>query len=461
MKQRSGYRSSIFFICSPNLGILDNWLPVVFELQKNKPDVEFICVFPKAGTVNNVDLDNLLIKMSKKIFDTIIFRSHSGVWLQVGSYQDAKRINKLNPLFEQFIRVSHWISRCYLLGFLSKLIFSIYRFIDQNRFSKRTINIKEISESAEMVLYDVYEETKGYNADIFSALGGVPKFSVRHGIATISDYTVYELPETMKRGEIRAYLFSSYEKDYYKSAFQLLDKDLKVVGIPRHDVQWIDRIIDEQKKLSDELSWKDYLFVISRSLSPYFPYERKRKALEDIKRLAFKELKKNVIVKLHPKERSNGLYEEVFGTEAYGSKWVYSNFHPFVLGKRCLFGISFFSGVPIDMLAINVPVIERLDLRGLFDYDNHESLRDDDGDPVFSLRYEKLVLGASNYSQMRSHAYDIINRRTHVVDELKARYNKKFPSHGYVSQTIASDILSFAKLVNENRDVSMKMRHTR
>ena len=43
--------------------------------------------------------------------------------------------------------------------------------------------------------------------------------------------------------------------------------------------------------------------------------------------------------------------EEVFGADKYGDKWLYSDIHPFILGKKCAFAISFFSGVVIDFWA--------------------------------------------------------------------------------------------------------------
>ena len=93
---------------------------------------------------------------------------------------------------------------------------------------------------------------------------------------------------------------------------------------------------------------------------------------------------KNIVIKLHPKERREGIYEEVFGTETYGYNWVYSDNHPFVLAEYSDFAISFYSGVVIDMLALGIPTIEYLDLRGIPEYDNDESLRDKMDHPVFS-----------------------------------------------------------------------------
>ena len=50
IKQRSGNNSSLCFICAPGIGILENWLPVLYELRNLRPDMEFVCIVPKAGT---------------------------------------------------------------------------------------------------------------------------------------------------------------------------------------------------------------------------------------------------------------------------------------------------------------------------------------------------------------------------------------------------------------------------
>ena len=150
------------------------------------------------------------------------------------------------------------------------------------------------------------------------------------------------------------------------------------------------------------------------------------------------------MVKLHPKERKEGLYEEVFGAETYGDKWVYSDLHPFVLGKESAFAISFYSGVAIDMLALGVPTIEYLDLRGISEFDNRESLRDKYGHPVFSYRYLELVLGASNYDQIKAHAMEIMKDREAVLSRLQAKYNQLFPKIENINDKIAQDILNIS-----------------
>ena len=217
---------------------------------------------------------------------------------------------------------------------------------------------------------------------------------------------------------------------------------LKVVGIPRHESRWIRTIVEETRTAEEKIG-EQFILVISRpAVTPYFPPERKRRALEDIKRLAFDDLGVKVVVKLHPKEHHEGLYEGVFGLDSYGDRWVYSKLHAFVLGPKSLFAISFYSGVAVDMVRLRTPIIERLDLRGIPECDNVQSLRDAAGAPVFSYRYLGLVIGASDYWSLKRSAGEIIAAREKIVARLMARYRELFPSVDSPIAVIAKDVMS-------------------
>ena len=60
IKQRSGNNSSLCFICAPGIGILENWLPVLYELASLRPDMEFVCIVPKAGTAELINQKNVV-----------------------------------------------------------------------------------------------------------------------------------------------------------------------------------------------------------------------------------------------------------------------------------------------------------------------------------------------------------------------------------------------------------------
>jgi hypothetical protein len=119
---------------------------------------------------------------------------------------------------------------------------------------------------------------------------------------------------------------------------------------------------------------------------------------------------------------------------------MYSNKHTFILGKKSIFAISFYSGVPLDLLALNKPTIEYLDLNGLPLYDNSDSLRDEQGVPVFSTRYTKLVLGSSNRTELELHVNSILREYKAITAPLYSRYKEYFSPFDESSKIAANDI---------------------
>jgi hypothetical protein len=434
-------RAQVCFVCSPSLGILDNWLPVLCELRRRADNVDIVCVIPRAHTVDEVDPTNVLCTLADGVVSRVIFRSYSDAWISAPTLSDSKRMNVMGFRERLARRISRNLPNRGAARSAGHLIAKALRLGSPR--AAGTVTLESALAGTRAVLYDVYEERKGYNRELMTTLGGVPRFSICHGI-DVKTVAGESLPPTqpLARGEIIAYLFSDLERNYYLQRFGVADSAVKVVGVPRHAAAWIQTVIGRSRPASAELG-DGFIFVISRpGTTAYFPRERKRAAIEDIRRLAFDSLGLKVVVKLHPKEHPEGLYEEVFGEESYGVRWTYSNLHPFVLGERCQFAITFFSGVATDMLALNTPVIERLDLRGIPEYDNPDSLRSETGEPVFSYRRLGLVLGASDYAELERHAEAVIRNRRDVVNALGATYRSTFPVVEDVSGGIVQDVLS-------------------
>lgn len=428
------------FICSPGVGILDNWLPVIYELQQLQPDSKFIFVIPKASVAELLDPSSVLLKIAQSIFDEIVFVTHSGVWLQVDTFDFAKKINTLSGKKKILIRIVNQLER-YVFGvvFVRLISFFIKKY-ELSKYTKHKFNVNIYTSSVDAVLYDVYEDAKEYNQYFLALNKNIPKFSVSHGINIDVFRVVPRCSDRNKLGIVKTYMFSDAEYKYYTETYNLRDNDIMTVGIPRHDKYWIDYLI-KSHEFEEKIKWKGYVFIISRSLSSYFPYERKKQALKDIYQLIVNELNLKIIVKCHPKERNDGLYEEIFGSEEYGTTWMYTNQHPFVIGGNASFAISFFSGVSIDMLALKTPVIEYLDLKGLKEDEGQYFLVGENGEPVLSYRYLGFVLGASNYIELKKHVESILSNRKKVIEELYEVYKDNFSINGGVSRIVASDIL--------------------
>lgn len=447
LENRLSDKDTVMLLCTPSLTIMDNWLSVINELKNIKGDLDFVCVIPKARTVDEIDLENVLTLLAGKIFNKIIFRSYADKWVIVKSFKEAKEVNTLT-LFEKLllkvIKIFEKKSTTKTVSIILKKIFQKYLFLKTKKYC---FDYSSFKKDNCILLYDVHVETKPQLHDIIDNFKSMNKFSILHGVNIVIDGGLISNSRTKPyQGSLRTdlihYLFSEKERDYCQKYLGLDNSIMKVVGIPRHETAWINHII---ASCSDNLDifGKDFVFVISRpSTTVYMAPHRKRQYLEDIKRLVFDELGRNIVIKLHPKEYNDGLCEEVFGKDLYGKRWFYSNLHPFVLGSHCSFAISLLSGVAVDMIAMGVPTIERCSLKGLPEYE-HEgyTLRDENGEPVRHLRYWGLVLGASTYEQMKKHADDIINDKSKVIDGLKNKYNELFAKIDEPNKVMAKDIL--------------------
>lgn len=447
MNKQLPLKDTIYFLCSPSLGILDNWLPIIWSLKAKREDLKFVIVFPRSNAMDQIQLSNVLIILAAKIFDSIIFKSHGEHWLTTNTFSEAKMINKPSKLGWFLVRIIRKLIKWPITKRLGILIHYGYAKFSRDLNKKYLFNWQFTEKNGACFLFDLYEESKSYNLELMKNFAEVSKFSIQHGI-NINDGGVLDntkkVPDGASRKDVKAYLFSSMERPIYEYKYAIHKSFMEVVGVPRHAPDWMEFIRLNVLKNNNEINElsRDFIFIISRPGSTkYFSCERKKKALEDIKRLAWNDLKKNIVVKLHPKEIKEGIYEEVFGTENYGKKWVYSDLHPFILGKESDFAISFYSGVAIDMLALGVPTIEYLDLRGIPEFDNYDSLRDKNNDPVFSYRYLNLVLGASDYQMMKAHVMEIINDRNTVLSKLQSKYSELFPVIENINDKIAQDIL--------------------
>jgi hypothetical protein len=122
--------------------------------------------------------------------------------------------------------------------------------------------------------------------------------------------------------------------------------------------------------------------------------------------------------------------------ENYGKTWLFSSSHPFVLGKKSLFSISFSSGVSLDMLAINKPTIEYLDLES----ENKILLRNENGNMSSQYGHVNLVLSVSSKLELEQYIESILNKYESTLLPLKKNYEKYFEPINNASGMVANDI---------------------
>lgn len=418
---------NILFICSPSTGLMDAWAPVLLKLRKEHPSSAITVLFPRKKIAAQLDMGTTLVKLIEPVIDSIIIQDHKR-----GDLYCCKTIDKAKEI-DNALHVKYRPSRrslTYLPKILANHLQSAvlrsrqkdYRVKDQYSFFDKF----------DAVFYDVYEHTKKYNQPILSRLSPVPKFSINHGlnprfIVRQKNYDEDSLPADLKK--TTAFLNADYEREAYLQRFGVPRQNSIVTGIPRHDPDWIHYFVQSEYELKkgETLFDDDYIFLISRpGDTPLQPLERIKKSIRIIKHVAYDLLDVKIVVKLHPKEIKQSYYSEILGEEEYGIKWMFSNAHPFTIGRHCLFAVSYYSGVAVDLIAIDVPTIELLNLQGIHKYDKLNKLRNENGDPVLNYRYNGLVLGSSTKDEFIGQVERVMNNREEVMEQLKTAYKKMF-----------------------------------
>ena len=115
---------------------------------------------------------------------------------------------------------------------------------------------------------------------------------------------------------------------------------------------------------------------------------------------------------------------------------MYSNCHAFVLGKKAIFSVSFYSGIAVDLLAINKPTIEYLDLES----ENKILLRNENGNMSSQYGHVNLVLSVSSKLELEQYIESILNKYESTLLPLKKNYEKYFEPINNASGMVANDI---------------------
>lgn len=426
---------NIIFNCSPGFGILDNWIPILVSLRSKLPNANFIFAIPNRKYTDQFNENFFIHQLTEKIFNRVIVRSDSGLWFSVPSFK--KAINLSGKIKSWFIIT---ILERIKLFFFAKIFLKIQKKIEDKFYSKLRFSFNNIINVKTILLFDLHELNKPISSYINTHLSKVKKYSLLHGIDVRGVREMQKNRQKKSTKNVTAYLHSKLEIDFYKKEYDLKDDNLNVIGITRHEKNWLNLIEKKSSSLDFEIQRK-FIFIIGRPSNPrYLPEKRKLQALKDIKLVAEK-FKFNIIIKLHPKENDKEVYQSVFKNLSNNLKFSFSNQHPLIIGKYCDFAVTFFSGVAVDMIKLGIPVIERLDLRDLPFTDNPESLRNDKGDPIFSYRALKLVLGASNSDEFQNAVNKILNNRSKVIKELKAAYDRAFPTINDINNKITEEII--------------------
>lgn len=448
--------NKIVLLCSPNLGVLENWLPIFDLLKKSNTSIKIVCLFTKPSLAALIDPDSDLIKLSEGYIDEVVFPSYNYEWMMFDSLRKSNQANTI-PYFARLLKkVENYFSKTslkFLVNVIKKMCYFFLN-IHYKKYRLNNIDIDLFLLDAKFLLIDIVDLHKGiptYNNFLVSVFPRMVCFSLLHGVNI--DLNKVALKYSQKKQiennpNTYYYFYSRKDDDFYLKHYDI-NSNQKQIGVPRHNNNWMNHLIENQTKLSDKYFAKPFLLIISRPQSDFLPTDRKVKTMQDIKKLAIDKLGFNVVIKCHPKEKSFDVYDNVFGKGEYNKDWFYTNRHPYLLAKQSTLCVSLYSSLVTDFLLIGTPVIEYLNIKGIPFHDNQESYRDEFNNPVLDYRYFGLVLGADNYSDLENHAKTILSDKDAVLKKLRDKYYESFYGRNENSaKIIADDILNEIK--NEN-----------
>jgi hypothetical protein len=450
MSLRVKYEKHILLWCENGFASVDMWLSVIRKL-KEKEGIKIDFVFPEPYTLGLEDKNSDLLNLTEHFADNVIYRGYSRRWFIASTLIEAHTaINgtKFSKFDAEILRLSFRLtkgkaSKYAILRVIGKYIFIIYKYFFHIResFIRQDLYDFSLLGDTDGILFDVTIERKLTHAELRNELKNVQRFSMIHGlnIPWLTSYLNCE-QSVVKRSDVTVYSKSHLEVNGYKKCHGILEKNIVHAGIPRHDKDWIEFICNQFDDIKEDI-FDSFVFIIGRQVvSHHAAVAGRKKALKDIYNVVCVKNKLKLVIKTHPKESLDGfdgsIYRDVLGVENYGKTWLFSSSHPFVLGKKSLFSISFSSGVSLDMLAINKPTIEYLDLES----ENKILLRNENGNMSSQYGHVNLVLSVSSKLELEQYIESILNKYESTLLPLKKNYEKYFEPINNASGMVANDI---------------------
>ena len=406
---------TLVLLCAPSLGILDNWLPVLHAARAEHPDCRIVALIPDREALAQLDAADTAHALADEVIDATLVPLHGGRWmLTVGflSAVDDARPRRLFP------RLRTRAQRA------------------------RSTNPSALAGPDARVLYDIHLHKKANLGPLLDALGDTPRFSHNHGIELEASDALRVAPKDPENVRA-AFVYGPSEVEPYAHNFGLEPSSIDVVGIVRHEPEWVRRVIERSRGLHT-LPFEDFALVVSRPAgSSYLPHDRKVAALRALHQVAWREHGLPLVLRTHPKEHEDGTLADAFPAEEEGVSWALSRAHPFHLATRSRLGVTFLSGVSVDLVALGVPVVELLDVRGLPEHDRPDARRDADGRVLFGpYRRDALVIAADGVEDLRVALAAITADRGASLAPLTRAFRARFADPGGATERLLRRVLS-------------------
>ena len=269
------------------------------------------------------------------------------------------------------------------------------------------------------------------------------KYSFPHAISMSALEKKSVVPiNVSNKNNIKDYVFGKFQTKYHESKYGI--NKIRVVGIPRHDRNWIKTIQEYSPRLPDNFDDENTVVVLSKRASNlYFLFDNKVETLKNIKKIFIDELGMKVAVKFHPKEKKeriyknkeDDIYENIFGLDNYGLTWIYSGLHSFALCKGKKLVISLGAGVIFDMIAMGAPCIEYKNKK-----ENEEKITQ-------FVKYG-FVEGFSSYHELSAYVNKWKIGSNQVSTTPINTCKKYFPVFNDISRVIATEILQDNEIID-------------
>lgn len=331
---------SDFLLMGTALNMLDTWLPVVSGLRER--GLSGTVLFPYAFILERSAVDDTTLSIAEDVFDSVyVFSENRLNWFP--SVASAWACFREKPSGEKG-------SKQALLKFRAKIraAFSRIRKFDGRSEESLASQLVETI-SGRVLLYDVTNRTQDKMfhdyVDSQASLRGFRVFSLPHAPVPIMSGED-DLGEVPFGWTHVSHLNASAESHQPAKAGSRI-----AMGIPRHDSEWVGRLIARSRRLHSTPK-QPYMVLFSHGGGDGYSFSDEKK-FAVIERLGetLRKMNMRLVVKKHPTEHLSS-----------GQNFTLSNAHPLHLIESANAVFVFLTSVVADALYFGKPIIQILEI---------------------------------------------------------------------------------------------------
>jgi hypothetical protein len=432
-------------LCAPSMGILDNWLPVLHVVRAEHPEWRIVALIPDRDTLAQLDPADTAHVLADELIDVTVVPLVDGGWVRTSGLLEATAAAAPGPSARLLLSAADMLARLASRTPLSQRetahpLRGMLRLLRTRRQRDSLASIEDLNSSSHRLLFDLDLHGKARLRPLLERLGHVRRHAMLHGIMLIEE-DPRATPSPDPDLEAAAYLFGACELAPYTNNFGIPRERLHVVGVARHEQDWVRRVVSRSRDLHP-IPFDRAVFVVSRpARSSYLPPDRKVALLRALHRIAWEEHGLPLVLRTHPKEVEDGTIAAALPSGTEGRSWAISAAHPFHLAQHAEVAITFYSGIAVDLVALGVPVIQLLDVRGLTGHDGPDTARDPRGRPRFgAYARDGFVHCADDADDLSGLFVRLADDRAALLAPLQQRYDELIAPPSGAARTIVSTL---------------------